>query len=246
MGTIIDILALVILAVAIYLGYKKGFIKSVMGLVSLIVSIILAIIFYSYPAAYLKENVIEPHFVDSTSDTFSALMNGGTEVIPPEKIFEDEPDTLTETAERFGVDVSAIKEYYDTVVKNITDALSTEEIADELSKFVVESTVATISNVLGFAAVFFGSLLILTLLLMLINLIFKLPVLKLANKLTGAVLGALKAVLIITVLVNILVHLASANGNVSNITAGTDYFWSIESISASTTYSIINNAGFIF
>ena len=43
MGTIIDILALVILAVAIYLGYKKGFIKSVMGLVSLIVSIILAI-----------------------------------------------------------------------------------------------------------------------------------------------------------------------------------------------------------
>lgn len=246
MGTIIDILALVILAVSIYLGYKKGFIKSVMGLVSLIVSIVLAINFYSYPAAYLKKNIIEPHFVDSTSDTFSALMNGGTEVIPPEKIFEDEPDALTETAKRFGIDVSAIKEYYDTVVKNITGAFNTEEIADELSKFVVESTVDTISNALGFAAVFFGSLLILTLLLMLINLIFKIPVLKLANKLAGAVLGAVKAVLIITLLVNIVIQLAAANGNTDKTTADTNYFWSVESISASTTYSLINSTGFIF
>jgi len=117
MGLIIDVISLFVLIMFICLGYKKGLIKSVMGLVSVILSLIVAICFFHVPSAYIRANVIEPYFSNETSKTFSSLMNGGTEVIPIEKVFEDEPDALSETAEKFGIDVDEIKEYYNTAIK---------------------------------------------------------------------------------------------------------------------------------
>lgn len=244
MGILIDIVALIILAVAVVLGYRKGLIRSVMGLVSLVLSVVLAINFYSCPAQYLKKNVIEPHFVSSTSDKISALMNGGTEVIPPEKVFEDEPDALVETADRFGLDVSDIQKYYEEAVKNVVDSFDVEEIAQKISEFIVGSAVDTISNILGFAAVFLASLIVLNLLLLLINLIFKLPVLKLANKVCGALLGAVKALIIIVVVVNVWLGLVTATTD--STTTGADVLWSVDAVTSSTSYKLVSNAGFIF
>ena len=246
MGTIIDLISVVILAVCFYLGFKKGFINSIMGLVSLIVAIVLAINFYSYPAEYLKENLIKPYFVDSTSETFSSLMNGGTEVIPPEKIFDDEPDALTATAERFGIDVSAIKEYYNSTVKDVIDSFNTDEISDKLSEFVVESTVDTVSNVLGFISILVVAVIFINFLLMLVNLLFKLPVLKFANKLAGGLLGLLKGTLIIVLAINLMYHLVLASGNNSDQINNESIFWSTAAVTSSTTYELADSAGLIF
>lgn len=246
MGTVIDIISIIILVFAVVLGYKKGLIKSVIGLVSLIISVVVAINLYSYPAAYLRENVIEPHFVSETSDKLNALMNGGTEVIPPEKVFDDEPEALTETAERFGIDLSTLKEYYENTVKNVTDSFNTSEIAEKLSEFMVESTVNTISNVLGFALAFVVTLIAINLLLLLLNLVFKLPVLKLANKLCGALLGAIKGAIIVIIAINITMGLLSAGGDKSGEVTGTELFFSVDSARSSTTYSLVDSIGLIF
>ena len=46
MRMIIDLLSIMILIVCFSLGYKKGFIKSIMGLASLVVALVIAIKFY--------------------------------------------------------------------------------------------------------------------------------------------------------------------------------------------------------
>lgn len=245
MGMIIDLLSIVILIACFCLGYKKGFIKSIMGLASLVVAIVLAINFYSYPAQYIKDNFIEPYFVNNTSETFSALMNGGTEVIPPEKVFEDEPDALTKLAERFGLEVTAISDYYESTVKKVTDSFDISAVSDKLSEFVVESTVDTISNVLGFLTVLITAIIAINIVLWLLNLIFKLPVLKFANRLAGGVLGIVKAAIIIAIVVNVAIYIVGAITN-ENAQDSNKSFFNIADIKTSTSYTVLDSAGLIF
>ena len=171
-------------------------------------------------------------------------MNGGTEVIPPEKIFEDEPDALSELAQRFGLDVDEIKEYYETAVKSVADSFDIGGIADKLSGFVVESTVDTISNVLGFLAVLLVSIIVINILLWLLNLLFKLPVLKFANRLAGGLLGIVKSVIIIVIVVNAVLYIAGAVNVESN--DAINGFFNTNEIKSSTSYSVLDSLGFIF
>ena len=96
MNYIIDVVAVIILVLSIIWGAKKGFIKSVMGLVSLAIAIALAVNFQSFAAGIIKDNVIEPYFVNKTSEQFSSLMNAGDSVVSPEQIFDEEPEELVE------------------------------------------------------------------------------------------------------------------------------------------------------
>ncbi len=246
MGLIIDVISLFILILFICLGYNKGLIKSVMGLVSIVLSLIVAINFFHIPSAYIRENVIEPYFSNETSKTFSSLMNGGTKVIPIEKVFEDEPEALSETAEKFGIDVEAIKEYYNTAIKGIVDSFDTKTIADKLSGFVVDSVSATVSNILGFLVFFLASLLVTTIIIWIISLIFKLPALNFANKLAGAILGVVKAFVLIVIVTNVTLSLVSAIGNNTSDANGVDKFWSEQAAVTSVAYGIVESVGLLF
>lgn len=239
MGLFLDIIVLAILVLSVCLGYRKGFIKSVMGLVSLGLSIILAVNFYSYPAEYISEHVITPYFADQTSEEFESLMNGGTQTISPDQILEDKPDTLTEILDRYGIDINSISQYYENDVKPSVDSFQIEEIADLLSDFIVGSTAETVSNILGFLLVFVAALIVINLLLKLLNLLFKLPVLNFANKLLGAILGLIKGLIVTLILVNVVSGLVTAIGDVD------DSFWSRSALESSVSYSTIYNAGLI-
>ena len=239
MGFFLDVAVLAVLIIFVWLGYRKGLIKSVMGLVSLGVSIILAVNFYSYPSHYINEHVITPYFTNNTSEEFESLMNGGTETISPEQILEDKPDALTDILNKYGIDISSIKEYYENNIKPSIDSFKTDEIADKLSDFIVESTAETVSNILGFLIVFVTALVVINLLLKLLNLMFKLPVLKFANKLLGAILGLVKGLIVTVIVVNVVSGLVSAVGEAD------DSFWSRSALESSVSYTTVADAGLI-
>lgn len=239
MGLFLDIIILAILVIFFINGFKKGFIKSVMGLVSLGLSIILAINFYSVPADYINENFISPYFNEKTSNEFASLMNGGTETITPDQILEDKPDTLTDILDKYNVDISALTEFYEENVKPTTDNFQIEDIANELSDFVVGSTADIVSNILGFLLIFIASLIVLNLILNLLNLLFKLPILKFTNKLLGAILGIVKGLILAIIVVNVLNGLVTATGD------SDDNFWSKSALESSVSYSTVYNSGLI-
>ena len=56
MGIIIDIITVAIMALFIFIGYKKGLIKVALGLVAVIVSILIALIFYRPAANFIINN----------------------------------------------------------------------------------------------------------------------------------------------------------------------------------------------
>lgn len=243
---LLDLISLIILVVFIIIGFKKGFIKSVMGLATVILSLVIAMNFWVYPANYINDNFIEPHFTNKTSDSISALMNGGTEVIPPEKIFADKPEALQSIADKFNIDVELIEEYYETTVKNVTNSFNIDEISEKLSEFIVESLSRTVSNILGFAALFFASIIVLWMVFKLISLIFKLPVLKFTNKLAGSLLGVIKSLILIVVVTNILFNLAVITGNNNEDATAIQHIWSESAITESVSYSAVNSVGLIF
>ena len=243
---LLDLISLIILVVFIALGFKKGFIKSTMGLATVILSLVIAMNFWAYPANYINENFVEPYFASETSDSISALMNGGTEVIPPEKLFDDKPEALRDIADKFGIDIDTISEYYDTVVKNVTNSFNTNEISEKLSEFIVESLSKTVSNIIGFAVLFIASLVVFSLVFRIVGLIFKLPILKFTNKLAGALLGLIKAFIIIIVVTNVLFNLVVVTGNNSNDATATQRVWSEYAITESTSYSAVRSVGLIF
>ncbi len=240
MSMILDFMLAAILVACVVVGCRRGLIKSLMGLVSVIAALIIAVNFYSIPAAYINEHFVEPHFKDSAQATFDSLMNGGTETIPPEQIFEDKPDALTQTAERFGVDVGQIEAYYNSIKDTLGTAIDTEAISEKLSEFVVSSVSSTISNIVGFVGLFLAALIIVNLILLLLGLLFKLPVLKFANKFFGGILGALKGSLISVLLANVLYRIVYAFGTDANM------FFNKATIDASAIVGYLNSVGLIF
>ncbi len=239
MGLFLDVFVIIVLVLFAALGYRKGFIKSVMGLVSLGLSLILAINFYAYPAEYINEHFVEPYFANNTAEDLQSLMNGGTETIPPEKVLADKPDTLTAILDKFGVDVEAITGFYENSIKSTTDSFDIDEIADKLSGFIVESTARTVSNILGFLLVFIAGLIVLNLLLKLLDLLFKLPVLKFTNKLFGMILGVAKGLVVVVVVINVVAALIMTVGDVEGS------FWSKSSLETSVSYQTTAIAGLI-
>lgn len=239
MSIIIDLIALAIILVCIILGYSKGFIKSVMGLISLIVAIAVATYFQAFAANIIKSEIIEPYFVNKTADTFTSLMNGGSEIIEPEQIFEDRPTDLVDTTEGYGFSVDDLKDFYENNIKGIFESDDIKGISEKLSEFLVENSVDTVSNVLGFTAVFIVALIALAIIQLVLNLIFKLPILKTANKLLGAVFGILKGVLFVVILINLTFALCKTD-------ALNDSALDSEAVSSSITYSITESLGLIF
>ena len=239
MGLFIDIAIAAIIAVFVIWGYRKGFIKSVMGLVSLVVALVVAINFYSYTAEFINERFVEPYFTQSTADDFSSLMNGGTETIAPEKIFEDNPDTLSDILDKYGVDLTAVSDYYEKNIKPTINLIDVDDIASRLSTFVVDSTTKTVSNILGFLITFFGALIILNLILKLMDLLFKLPVLKFTNKLFGAILGIVKGLVVAVIVINVISGLITAIGDSDNA------FLNEASLETSNAYKTVYSAGLI-
>ncbi len=239
MGFFVDIAVLAILLFFTITGYRKGFIKSVMGLVSLALAVIVAINFYSYAASFINEHIVGPHFSKTTAEEFSSLMNGGTETISPEKIFEDQPDSLKKILDKFGVELETVTDYYENNIKPSIGGFETDKIADKLSEFVVDSTTDTVSNIIGFVLTFLIALIVFNLLLKLLDLLFKLPVLKFTNKLFGAVLGIIKGLIVVLIVVNVVSGLVFAVGDVDN------NFWSQASLETSTAYMTTLNTGLI-
>lgn len=217
MNILIDIAAVVIILLCVVWGAKKGFVKSVMGLVSLVIAIVVAVNFYPFAASLIKDNVIEPYFVDKTSSQFSSLMNAGDSIVSPEQIFEEKPEELVNTTNTFGQSVDSLKKFYEENIKDFFASDDLEGISNKLSEFLVSNTVDITSNVLGFVVIFVLALICLFLVQLLLEVIFKLPILKSANKLLGAVLGLIKGFVLVVILINVLYVLANSKTDNSKI-----------------------------
>ena len=187
---IIDLVLAAVLAVFALLGARKGLIRSLMALVSVVVALIGATLLTAMFVEPVTD-LVYPVRRDIPSDALAAedgdLSAGG---LLPDELSEALGEAL-DTLKRFGVSDDAI----DGVTKSVTDsAVSAAERAAYL-------LVKTIVQAALFLAFFLALMLLLRLLTHGLDRLFSLPVLAQLNGLGGAALSLMEGALLIFLIV---------------------------------------------
>jgi uncharacterized membrane protein required for colicin V production len=183
MSLLLDILVIAVFAFSLYTGIKKGFIRSIMGIVVAVLAVIGAVKMSPPMANYLHDKYIDKLVAEQVAGSLDELI-ADVESIDLKKLFEDKPQAFTDILDTFGVDFDELKSYYEK------DLGGRDDSEEAVSQYIAEPLAMTLSRAAAFAILFFGILLILTVAVLLIDLVVKLPILNGANKFLGAVFGA--------------------------------------------------------
>lgn len=185
MGIIFDIILIAIVALNIFICYKKGLVKLAVGLIAVLVSIILAVILYKPVSNLIIEKTqINENIRDAIIENFTSEEN--TE--------ENKDDGF----------MKYIESYVDDTVNKTRN-----EIVIEAS----ETIAVKVINICVMLGIFIIARVILILLTFVADIITGLPILKQFNEIGGVLYGIIKSLLIIYVILAILFFIVYITGN---------------------------------
>ncbi len=212
-----DIILIGIALFTLYSGWSKGFIKSVMGLVKGVVSAIAAYAYTPLLSTIFNDRWIRKPLTDGIFETLRSLaLDTETDLYNLDRLAIDLPDPLVSILERYNVSIS-----------DFTSGISgmeqvTEDVVYRCAASIAESTAALLSSALAFVVIFLGVFLVLSILTVLLDLIFRMPVLSTANKLFGIIFGAAEAFLLLSVVSVLLAALVTSLGSIEPDLFGAD------------------------
>lgn len=202
----IDIILIAVMAAVILNAARRGFIVTLFSLLSTIVSVLVAVLFYKELGAFFYDafvfDSIAPYIGDLAEQVIAEM--GGT--VDLTALTAELPEGLRSAAELLGVDFAELAQYAADSANVGAEAFS--GMADGFAA----SLSSAVANVIAFAALFFGALILLNLVCFLLDKLSKLPLLNGTNKLLGFALGALEALVLGIVLAHISATLCGAYG----------------------------------
>lgn len=200
MWLFLDVLLVLLIALFAFHGAKKGLIKSLCGTLVTVVAVIIAFNFSAPVADYFRSTFVYKQLTDNLNEKVEEYVNTIT-TDSLGTLLEDEPNGLAALLAGFGTGTDSVKQKYDELV-----ASGETKIATALTDYIVQPAAKTLSDALAVLVVFLVSLAALNLAVLLLDLVFKLPVLSLANRLGGfafGLIGGVLAALLFCTVVNI-------------------------------------------
>lgn len=205
MSLFLDVVVIAVFSFSFYSGIKRGFVRSIMGIVVLLLAIWGSAKFSPPLADYLNDKYIESAVSAKIGDSLDELISG-VDSFNIRNLFEEKPQAFIDILEQFGINYEELKTYYEK------DLRQEENSEDEVSHYIAQPLSRSISNATAFAVLFIGVVLILSLLVVLLDLVVKLPILNTANKILGAVFGCMMGLAfswgLSIIFTNLLPHLA--------------------------------------
>lgn len=186
MGIILDIIVIAIFALNIFICYKKGLVKLAVGLIAVIASVILSMIFYKPVSNMVIENTEFDEKIEN------AIIENFTVNI--EENEENEDNGFIKYIEKY-VDDAASKTANEIVI----------EAADTIAIKVI--------NICVILAIFILARIVLILLTFISDIITDLPIIKQCNEVGGIIYGIVKALLIVYVVLAIVFFIVYTTGN---------------------------------
>lgn len=193
MGFIIDIILLAVAVLIIVMAVKKGFVKSILSLATSIVALVVACAF----TPYLSQTVTEGFLLEKVSSGIESTVGSVTRVgdgYDFSGLFENTPDVMVQVLDRYGVSEESLENF----VTGMTETGA--EGVEKISMFIATPVVTQVANAAAFVIIFLAAFIILKIVSKLIELLFKAPVLKTADKAAGIILGVINAFLVLWVL----------------------------------------------
>lgn len=191
MWMILDIIIIAIFVVFAIIGMKKGLIKSLMGTGVVVLSIIITMNCYTYLADFFRTTVVYRQLTDNLNEKIEAYVSDAMDEGKLLELFEESPAGISALLSGFGVSTEEVRTKYSEML-----AAGEENIAASISDYIVMPAAKTLSNALAVIAVFLASVIVLSLVVLVLDLIFKLPILNLFNR-AGGLLGGLVTGLLI-------------------------------------------------
>ena len=196
MQLVIDILLIVIFGLLVFRGWWRGFMKSILSLGRLILSLVITIAFGASFAAWIDAKFVNP-------PVFEAVF----------KKFSDVAAEVTASAEG-GIDAfvekipEAFRGYLD--LESVDPTAEINALVEEWSHTVADGISRVISLILGYILLFVISFVVLTVVIFIVGKLAKLPAIKTVDKLLGLVVGIFSgaiAVIIIAVILGAILGL---------------------------------------
>ncbi len=172
-----DILILAILVILTFFGYKKGFLKTLTGVVSIILSFVIAVNFSPKIESYIKTTPVYDTIYENI-----------------EKSVLSESEENKESEELSTAKLNLPREMIKNLQKGIDDT------KQEIEKTVKEKLVDIVVKILSIILIFIAVRMLIWLLLSGFGLIRRLPLIGWFDKLLGALFGFLKGLLIVYIL----------------------------------------------
>ncbi len=186
MGIIFDIIIIAIIALNIFLCYKKGLIKLAVGLIAVLAAIVLSIVLYKpISNAIIKNTDIDEKIENVIIENFSAKTNGNEEV-------------------RYVGIIDYLEKYVDDAVNKTQNEIVYETAGTMAIRFI---------NIAVILIIFLAARIVLLLLTFISDMITSLPILKQFNEVGGILYGIVKALLIVYVILAIAFFVVYITGN---------------------------------
>lgn len=180
MGIFIDCLIILVIAGCIILGYKKGLMKVAISFIAIILSIVLALIFYKPLSSFIQNN----------TEIDNKINNGIYEKIK-DVDFANLKDEEKENNEL----LKFSQKYIDEALQNAQD---------NTAQYVADSLTITVVDALAFIILLIISRIVLIALNLLADIIGNLPIIKQFNKSGGIIYGIIEGVFIVNLVFAIL------------------------------------------
>lgn len=175
MGILIDCLIILVIACCIILGYRKGLMKVAISFIAIILSIVLALIFYRPLSSFIQNHT---EIDDKISNSIY------------EKIKDVDFANLKEDEKEKNEILKFSEKYIDEAIKNAQD---------NTAQYVADSLTITIIDGIAFIILLIVSRIILIALNLLADIIGNFPIIKQFNKSGGIIYGIIEGIFIVNI-----------------------------------------------
>lgn len=187
MHLVMDAIVLAVLGVSLALGWRRGFVKSVSGLVGLVLALVLASTLAQPVGEKIDEAVIRPWAIDQVVSMQGDAVTADTPI--------EQLDIVAVNAH--------ISQIFHVDILGTADA-SGQTVGEYVESMVVDSGITmSISRSLATILLFVGTSLVVWLITLILTPILKLPGLKQFNEWLGLLVGLLNAVIILLVVATV-------------------------------------------
>lgn len=180
---IIDFAFLLLAAICVFDGRKKGFVKMILSFAATIVSWLMAYELSEPIAVWANESFVHGWISDSIENAIAGSIGNGTDAL-----LESIPNYIVNAAQAAGISLNEI-------ALQLGNSVDSAQAAEKIYAALETSAIVPILKIIAFFIAYAIVERVLALGIGIINKICKLPIIKGFNKLLGGVAGALKGII---------------------------------------------------
>ena len=207
MFNISDLIVILVIALAAFLGYRKGFVKTSFRMLSFVVAIILSMLLYKPVAAYIKENTGVSDWIVSTITKEKRIENN--EEILEDEIINDKKENLIEEEKIENSEDNEIENFLSTLPENVKEYIDADETINNAKEQVAIKIADTIINIMSMIIIYLIAKLLLMIVCFILDGIMQIPVLKQINEVAGLGLGILLGIIQVYTILAVITFLSS-------------------------------------